>query len=201
MLHVNQKDLRVVKLFKNELTDEAVKKGLEGCPEYEKKLKNAIGEIPGELQAIYDFILPVNKQWEPVLPSAGAQRAESAETVNVLSEKDKEFFKWAKTSGLSTSDNENENKTVAIVKYCWNLSELHKRQNALNQHKYLLKRAEIPKETTANKRDRDEKLLEGFLSRKFPNHAEINRDYAELKAQAAGKRKADEAANNSKDDA
>ena len=181
--------------FRNELLDEAVKKGLEGCPEYEKKLKNAIGEIPGELQAIYDFILPVNKQWEPVLPSASAQRAESAETVNVLSEKAKEFFNWAKTSGLSTSDNESEKKTVAIVKYCWNLSELHKRQNALNQHKYLLKRAEIPKEANAKKRDLDEKALENFLSRKFPKHGVINHDYAELKAKAA----TDEATKKSKE--
>ena len=88
--------------------------------------------------------------------SVSTERAESVETVNVLSERAKEFFNWAKTSGLSTSDNESENKTVAIVKYCWNLSELHKRQNALNQHKYLLKRAEIPKEANAKKRDLDE---------------------------------------------
>ena len=185
--------------FRNELTEEAVKKGLEGIYEYEKKFKNAIGEIPGELQAIYDFILPVNKQFEPILPSASAQRAESAKTVNALSKKAKDFFKWAKTSGLSTSDNESENKTVAIVKYCWNLAELHKREYALNVHKYLVKRAEIPKETNAKKRDLDEKLLEGFLSCKFPKHAKINHDYAELKAEAAAKKNADEATKKSKE--
>ena len=179
--------------FRNELTEEAVKKGLEGIYEYEKKFKDAIGEIPGELQAIYDVMLPINKQYEPILPSASAQRAESAETVNVLSEKAKEFFKWAKTSGLSTSDNESENKTVAIVKYCWNLAELHKRECALNVHKYLTKRAEISKETNGKKRDHDEKLLEGFLSCKFPKHAAINHDYAELKAKAGAEKNADEA--------
>ena len=193
---------RLLPSFRNELADEAVKKGLEGIFAiglYEKKFQKAIGEIPGELQAIYDFILPVNKQFEPILPSASAQRAESAKTVNVLSEKAKEFFKWAKASGLSTSDNESENKTVAIVKYCWNLAELHKRECALNVHKYLTKRAEISKETNAKKRDLDEKLLEGFLSCKFPKHAKINHDYAELKAEAAAEKNADEATKKSKE--
>ena len=45
------------------------------------------------------------------------------------------------------------------------------------------------------KRDLDEKALENFLSCKFPKHANINPDYAELEAKAA----TDEATKKSKE--
>ena len=176
--------------FRKELLDEASKKDLDGCYDYVKKIKETIGEIPGELQAIYNEILPVNKQFVPILTSV------STETDNVLSETAKEFFKFAKTSGLSRSENESENKTVAIVKYCWNLAEAHQRQNALNHYEYLVKQDEVSMEMKNKKRLQDEELLEGFLAHKFPKRAKINTAYAELQAE----KNAEEAAEKSNND-
>ena len=85
--------------FRTELLYEASQKdkelGIEptAVGSYVKALKDTIGELPQDLQALYDTARSLTPRFEAILPSIDASDTETFETVNILPEAAKEFFK------------------------------------------------------------------------------------------------------------
>ena len=56
-------------------------------------VKDALGEMPQELQALQDITLPVDKSWQPVEPIVEASNEHNAVSVEEMSDEMKNFFK------------------------------------------------------------------------------------------------------------
>ncbi|CAK0875814.1 unnamed protein product, partial [Prorocentrum cordatum] len=83
--------------FRKEPLDEAKAMDEETAKNFEK----AIGEIPQDLQALFERIPPLDKQFRPVLPSS--EGAEEYEPLLILPEKAEEYF----TFGWDKDANDN----------------------------------------------------------------------------------------------
>ena len=144
-----------------------------------------MGEIPQELQALYDLILPLNMRVEPVVKSKEPDREEKFEAVNILPEEAKAFFQWAKDMRFGTSRDERVHKTEAIVKWCWHIAETAKAQRKLNDREYFLRRSKVDKTTEHKKMAEDKVLIARLFETKFPKDAAIATEFAAMTAKDA----------------
>ena len=179
---------RLLPSFRDELLNEAkqqdilienkTKEPLEGTT-CEEAVKSAIGEIPPGLRAIYESIVPVNRQWEPVRKRYSSlqeinQAADTFENAsNALPVRAKEFFKMAQDLGFTTRESARENLTEAIVKWCWEMSKTAKKQYELTERDHS-KRAEMLEHIDKKqKTDKDNVLFERLIKNQFPKYAKM----------------------------
>ena len=159
---------------------------------YYKRVQEALGEFPAELQHLHDVILPLNKQYEPVVKDSSQSEQAVPNVYEHIPDKVKSFVEWCKGCEVC-SDNENKQIeiTECIVKWNWLIKELSHKQAKLEKAEYDAKRAKYDKATEDAKHTKEASLLEVHVKQKFPELHQINEAYKLLAVTKAENKEVD----------
>ncbi|CAK0863201.1 unnamed protein product [Prorocentrum cordatum] len=155
-----------------------------------KVVKQVLGEIPQDLQALHEVMLPANKQFKPVLPRASAEKGkEQFESVAILPKKAKDYFDEFKLFCLEGDASERICTANAIAAWRWQVSKVAEKAFELDVHKYTAaKRLKRDEDTEEKKKLEHQKMFfDVYIRTSFPNYTKINNEYEEMKAEKTGK--------------
>ncbi|CAK0800592.1 unnamed protein product, partial [Prorocentrum cordatum] len=153
-------------------------------------VKQVLGEIPQDLQALHGVMLPVNKQFKPVLPRASAETGTGQfESVAIMPKKAKDYFDEFKRFCLEGDASERICATSAIVARRWQVSKVAKKAFELDVRKYTAaKRLERDEDIEEKKKlEHQNMLFDVFIKTSFPSYAKINNEYEEMKVEKTSK--------------
>ena len=179
----------------NELGDKACGATPEGG--HVKSLEHVFAscQIPSELQALYNEILPVTRDYKPIHEGIMPERDASFEEVHTLPEAAKTYFEWAASNEISSSADERVQKTEAIVKWCRHIAAMGKKQKALKDDEWRENRAKYDWGAQTEKDAIDKAFLERRIKSEFPAYHDICVKHAASEAaKQAAKEKPEETA-------
>ena len=160
---------------------------------YEERVVEALGELPTVVQHLTDLVLPVNKQFEPVLTA----RSEPSEATNIdpeavlelLPRKVTKWIEWCTDSMDFHNQGIREKTTRSIVYWYFHMIELNKIHKQIKRKEHLETKA---KWNESGEKVKYEKTLEMHMEQiktyckgNFPKHAELLKKHAEVCGEAA----------------
>ncbi|CAK0828532.1 unnamed protein product [Prorocentrum cordatum] len=142
-----------------------------------KVVKQVIGEIPRDLQALREAMLPVNKQFKPVLPSASAEKGKKQfESVAILPKEAKDYFDEFKRFCPEGDASERICTTSAIVAWRWQVSTVANKAFELDRDEGTEEKKKL---------EHQKMFFDVYMETSFPNYTKINNEYEEMKDMAA----------------
>ncbi|CAK0811339.1 unnamed protein product, partial [Prorocentrum cordatum] len=154
-----------------------------------KVVKQVLGEIPQDLQALREVMLPVKKQFKPVLPRASAEKGkEQFESVAILPKKAKDYFDEFMRFCLEGDASERICTANAIVAWRWQVSKVAKKAFELDVHRSTAaKRLKRDEDTEEKKLEYQKMFFDVCTKTSSPNYNNINNEYEEMKVEKTGK--------------
>ncbi|CAK0863876.1 unnamed protein product [Prorocentrum cordatum] len=147
-------------------------------------VRRVLGEIPADLQALYEIMLPVNKQCKPILPSDSDEPDEDTRAFDAVAsvpEAAKPYFEQFQANSIENYENERVLVTEGIVAWCRQIAEFAKKRHELDQHGYFIKRAKMDEDTKYQRKLEYEKnFFDIYVQKKFPSYYKIIEEYKEM---------------------
>ncbi|CAK0850361.1 unnamed protein product [Prorocentrum cordatum] len=137
--------------------------------------RRVLGETPADLQALYEIMPPVNKQYKPILPSDSDEPDEDArafDTVASVPEAAKPYFEQFQANSIENYENERILVTEGIFA---------KKRHELDQHGCFIRRAKMDEDTKYQKKLEHEKnFFDIYAQKKFPSYYKSIEEHKEM---------------------
>ncbi|CAK0809893.1 unnamed protein product [Prorocentrum cordatum] len=147
-------------------------------------VRRAFGEVPADLQAPCEIMLPVNKQCKPILSSDSDEPDEDTrafDTVASVPEAAKPYFEKFQANSIANYENERILVTEGIVAWCWQIAGFAKKRHELDQHGYFIKRAKMDEDAKYQRKLEYEKnFFDIYVQQKFPSYYNIIEEYKDM---------------------
>ena len=175
--------------FRKHIKDLATAKDAELGPEvaaklphgsYSARVAKAFPDMPKDLEALHELVLPVDKSFAPVEDGACSPRRQ-AELFDKIHEKAQRFVAWCHDNGLVNTEDKAKATTESVVKWCEHLKRAADQQYEVSEHVFQTNKRRKTNEAEYDKKQRlEQAFLEMHCKKAFPHAEEIRKNHEQM---------------------
>ena len=193
-----QQLLEMMPTFRKSIKDLAAAKDAELGPDVAAKLPlgpytvrvgEAFPDMPKDLEALHELVLPVDKSFAPVEDSAPSGRSarQKRELFEKIHEKARQFVHYCQHNDLVTTEDVAKATTQSVVKWCGQLKRCADKQYEISDYEYQTNKRRKRNEADDEKKQvLEEAFLDMHCKKAFPHAEEIRKQHAQMLLERSG---------------